>query len=423
MGIREYKDQFPPNFFWGASTSSHQVEGDNHNQWTEWEKEMAKELATTANDRLSWIPGWRGFSKQALDPDNYISGRGVEHYKRYKKDFEIAKGLNLNAFRFGIEWARIQPKEGKWDDKEIEHYRKYIQELRKQGLEPFMNLWHWTHPVWFEKKGGFEKRRNLKYFKAFAEKIAEEFGDELSYVITINEPNVYTAESYLEGHWPPGKKKWRKALMVMRNLVRAHKIAYKAFKKQKAGMRIGVAAQLANIQPKNSHNLFDVLMTWYMRYFWNWWYLNRIKRKQDFVGFNYYFTDYYKNFKRTNPSVPTNDLGWYMEPEGLFELLVRVWKHYKKPIIVTENGVADSEDQFRQWWIDETIIAMEKALAEGVKLQGYFHWSLLDNFEWAYGWWPKFGLVEVDRKNMKRKVRPSAKFYAKTIKNIQTRSD
>lgn len=105
-----------------------------------------------------------------------------------------------------------------------------------------------------------------------------------------------------------------------------------------------------------------------------------------------------------------------MEPEGLYPLLLRTWAHYKKPIIVTENGVADAEDQYRQWWLEETVVAMEKALSEGVQLIGYFHWSLLDNFEWAYGWWPKFGLVEVDRKNgMKRNVRPSARWYAKTI--------
>ncbi|MDQ3159222.1 MAG: glycoside hydrolase family 1 protein [bacterium] len=420
---RKNSNQFPPNFFWGVSTSSHQVEGGTKNQWSEWEKKNAKNLATTSHDRLGWLPNWRDVKDEACDPENYISRRGVEHYSRYKKDFEIAKDLNINAFRFGIEWARIQPSEGKWDEKEIEHYRNYIKELRKQGIEPFLNLWHWTHPVWFEEKGGFSKRRNLKYFKQFAQKVADEFAEDLTYIITINEPNVYTSLSYVQGEWPPQKKNWPKSFFVMRNLVKAHRIAYKVFKSVKPGTRIGVAAQLANIQPKNSHNLFDVLMTWYMRFFWNWWYLNRIKRKQDFVGFNYYFTDYYKKFKRSNPTVPVNDLGWYMEPEGLFPLLVRVWKHYNKPIIVTENGVADSDDQFREWWIEETVIAMEKALSEGVHLQGYFHWSLLDNFEWAYGWWPKFGLVEVDRKTMKRKVRPSGRYYAKTIKDIQNRSN
>jgi beta-glucosidase/6-phospho-beta-glucosidase/beta-galactosidase len=112
-------------------------------------------------------------------------------------------------------------------------------------------------------------------------------------------------------------------------------------------------------------------------------------------------------------------LGWYMEPEGIYPLLLRVWAHYKKPIIITENGVADQDDQYRRWWIEETMVAMERALSEGVDLRGYFHWSLLDNFEWAQGWWPKFGLVEVDRKTMRRKIRPSAKWLAGQLAKLE----
>jgi len=156
-----------------------------------------------------------------------------------------------------------------------------------------------------------------------------------------------------------------------------------------------------------------------MRFFWNWWFYNRIRKTQDFIGFNYYFTDYYRVIHRDNPEVPTNDLGWYMEPEGLYPLLLRVWARYRKPIIITENGVADGHDQYRQWWLGESIVAMERALSEGVRLVGYYHWSLLDNFEWAYGCWPKFGLVEVDRKTMKRTIRPSAKWFAKEVKRIR----
>jgi beta-glucosidase len=158
----------------------------------------------------------------------------------------------------------------------------------------------------------------------------------------------------------------------------------------------------------------------FIRYVWNWWFLNRIKNQQDFVGFNYYFSDYYTGLlRRENPKVPVNDLGRYMEPEGLYPLLLRVWAHYKKPIFVTENGVADHQDKYRRWWLEETIIAMERAVSEGVDLRGYFHWSLLDNFEWKYGWWPKFGLVAVDRKHsMKRTVRPSGEWLAEHIKSL-----
>jgi beta-glucosidase len=155
-----------------------------------------------------------------------------------------------------------------------------------------------------------------------------------------------------------------------------------------------------------------------MRYGWNWWFLNRINKYQDFVGFNYYFTDYYKGLKSSNPSVPKNDLGWYMEPEGIYPLLLKVWRHYKKPIFITENGVADINDEHRRWWLEQTMVAMKRAISEGVDLRGYMHWSLLDNFEWAYGWWPKFGLVAVDRKNnMKRSVRSSALWWSEWLQN------
>lgn len=414
--MNKHKHKFPANFFWGASTAAHQVEGSNHNQWTVWELEHAKDLAETADKRLNWLPDWGAIKKQAESPDNYVSGKGVRHYELYKEDFAIARQLNLNAFRFGIEWARLEPAKGKWDEAAIKHYREYIAALRRKGLEPFANIWHWTLPTWFTDKGGFAKRENIRYFERFVQKLADEYADQLDYVITLNEPNVYASFGYGTGQWPPNERNWAKSVWVYGNLVRAHKKAYRILKHAKPSMSIGVAAQLANIQPKRPASLVDKLITSVMRYGWNWWFLNRIRRQQDFVGFNYYFTDYYKGFRRHNPETPVNDLGWYMEPEGLYPLLTRVWAHYRKPIIVAENGVADEHDQYRQWWLEETMLAMEKALSDGIQVVGYFHWSLLDNFEWAYGWWPKFGLVSVNRQQgMKREIRPSARWFAKAI--------
>lgn len=414
------KPIFPKTFFWGASTASHQVEGGNHNQWTVWELANAKHLADTAKDRLGMIPAWPDFKKQAQSPKNYVSHKGVDHYNRYKEDFDILTSLNMNSFRFGIEWSRLEPEEGKWDQEALDHYRDYISELRKRGIEPFLNIWHWTVPIWFEEKGGFKYRANNKYFLRFVRKIAEEYGADLTHVITLNEPNVYTSASYFIGQWPPQEKSFISTVRVYSNLANVHRKAYKIMKKQHPHLQIGIAAQLANIQPKRPHNTIDQVTTKWMRFVWNWWFLHKIRRQQDFVGFNYYFTDYYENFSRANPKVPVSDLGWYMEPEGLHVLLVRIWAHYKKPIIVTENGVADANDQYRRWWLEETVIAMERALSEGVDIRGYFHWSLLDNFEWAYGWWPKFGLVEVDRQNnMKRTVRPSAKWFGEFLRQIR----
>jgi beta-glucosidase len=414
-------DVFPNDFFWGASTASHQVEGNNHNQWSVWELENASELAHTAHRRLSWLPVWNEVKDLAEDPENYVSGSGIDHYRRYEEDFSLAKKMNLNAFRFGIEWSRIEPEEGVWNQEEIDHYKKYIATMRKQGLEPFFNIWHWTVPVWFAEKGGFKYRKNRKYFTRFVKKVADSLLDDVEYVITLNEPNVYTSFSYLTGEWVPEEKSPLSFMRVYWNLVQCQRDAYKILKKAKPSLQVGIAAQLANIQSKRPHNPIDNITTKWMRYFWNWWFLNRIRHSQDFVGINYYFSDYYKGFgERINPSVPVNDLGWYMEPEGLHPLLVRTWHHYKKPIYITENGLADSRDEYRRWWIEETIIAIERALSEGVQVKGYFHWSLLDNFEWKYGWWPRFGLIAVDRKNgMKRTLRPSAKWFSDKLKEIK----
>jgi beta-glucosidase len=419
MNENENPKLFPKNFFWGGSTASHQVEGGTVNQWSVWELANAKELAQTAHQRLSWLNNWTDIKSEAEDPSNYISGKGIDHYRLYKQDFALARSLNMNSFRFGIEWSRIEPDEGVWDEAEINHYKKYISEMRAAGLEPMLNIWHWTMPTWFTDMGGFKKRSNLYYFNRFVEKVADELLSEVTYVITLNEPNVYTSFSYGTGEWVPNEKNWLKTGFVYFNLVRAHKQAYKTLKSKKKTLQIGVAAQLANIQAKKPHSYIDNIATKWMRYFWNWWFLKRIRNQQDFVGINYYFTDYYTGLaRRENPKVPLNDLGWYMEPEGLYPLLVRAWSRFKKPIFVTENGLADTKDEFRRWWIEETIVAMERAISEGVDLRGYYHWSLLDNFEWKYGWWPKFGLIEVDLKTMKRTVRPSAKWFAKKIKEL-----
>ncbi len=404
------------HFFWGASTAAHQVEGGTHNQWSVWELAHAKHQANTAQARLGFLKNWEQIKNQAENPENYVSGNGVDHFNRYEEDFDLLKQLNLNSFRFTIEWSRLEPIKGEWDMEAFAHYKRYINALKIRGIEPFLNIWHWTVPVWFAEEGGFLKRGNIKYFERLAQKVADELLIGVNFVITLNEPNVYIGISYSEGQWPPQEKSLIKAIWVYNNLKIAHKKAYKIIKAKKPAVQIGVAQQLANIEPLRPGNWYDEVSVKTMRYFWNWWFLNRIKKQQDFVGFNYYFTDYYKGFRRTNPSKPVNDMGWYMNAAGILPLMQRIAYHYPgKAIYITENGVADADDRFRKGWIAETMEAIETAKTQNVPIKGYFHWSLLDNFEWSYGWWPKFGLVEVDRKTMKRKVRRSAVWWATYI--------
>ncbi len=412
---------FPKDFLWGASTASHQVEGGTVNQWSEWELAHATELARTAAKRLSWLPNWRHVRTAAQEPENYVSGKAVDHYHRYEEDFDLLKDLHMNSFRFSIEWSRIQPKEGAWNAEAIRHYHRYIQALKKRHIEPILTIWHWTMPTWFAEKGGFEKTANLADFDCFVKKVAEEYGDDVRYVITLNEPNVYASFSYLTGEWPPQIKKPLTFFHVYHNLAKAHRRAYAILKQAHPRLQIGVAMNMANSQPKTTRNPFSVLFAYGSSYFWNRWFLNRIRKQQDFIGVNYYQTNYYHGFATRNPTTPVNDLGWYMEPEGILSVLTQIQAHYKKPVIITENGLADSKDRYRRWWLEQTLIAIQKAITQGVDVKGYLHWSLLDNFEWSYGWWPKFGLIAVDRDNgMKREMRPSTRWFGSFLGKLQT---
>lgn len=415
--------KFPKDFYWGASTAAHQVEGGNHNQWTVWElahaSQQAKDIEGANNPfalRRSALPVWNDIKSAVADPENYVSGSGVEHFVRYKDDFKLLSELNLNAFRFSIEWSRIEPKMGEWNNEAIEHYRNYIAELKKHNIEPFLNLWHWTNPVWFEELGGFEKRSNLTYFKRFVQKICDEFGSDLTNVLTINEANNYMSLGYILGVWPPGHKNALRGLRVYYNLVLAHRQAYKVFKASYPDIQIGVAHQAVLSKPKHRGNVVEKIVAKVANYVWYEWFFDRCIKYQDFVGVNFYQVNYISWFSVSNPTTPVSDLGWYLEPQALMPVLIGLSQRYDKPIFITENGVADMHDTYRKQWLEQTLMAIDGAITSGVDVRGYFHWSLLDNFEWAEGWWPRFGLVEVDRMhNMKRTIRPSARWFASVI--------
>ena len=412
---------FPPDFLWGASTAAYQVEGGLTNQWSEWEKANAERLARSIPKELRGMPEAERQARGAHKAENYTNGKGVDHYGRYQEDFDLLEQLNFNSFRFGIAWERLEPHEGEWDKAAVLHYKKYISELRRRGIEPIPTLWHWTMPLWFVQKGGFENKRNVRYFERFAARVAEEFGGELTYLLTINEPNVYASISYVLGFWPPQRKNPLLGLRVLVNLIHAHKLAYAAVKRVRPNIRVGLAYNFAEVKAHNPHNPFNRLAVHVANYTYNYWFLDRIVSSSDYIGVNWYHTQYVNWLGRDrNPHTPKNDLRWYMEPAALADVLVKAGRRYQKPLMVTENGLADSADAHRQWWLEQTVGALERVRAQGVTLVGYLHWSLLDNFEWAYGWWPKFGLVAVDREHgMKRTIRPSAKWFGAEVKKFR----
>lgn len=276
-------------------------------------------------------------------------------------------------------------------------------------------------PLWFVAKGGFENKQNVRYFERFAAKAAQEFGDGLKYLLTINEPNVYSSISYMLGFWPPQRKNPLLGLKVMYNLARAHKAAYAAVKHAHPELNIGLAYNFAEVKAHNPHNPLNRSVVHTANYLYNYWFLDRVRSECDFIGVNWYHTQYINWLGRDcNPEGPRSDLRWYMEPSALAHVLAKAGRRYKKPLMVTENGLADSTDAHRRWWIEQTLEALQAAMDSGVNLIGYLHWSLLDNFEWAYGWWPKFGLVAVDRgRGMKRSLRPSAKWFGSQVKKFR----
>lgn len=411
--------QLPKDFYFGASLSSHQAEGGNVNNWSEWEVKNAVRLANQARDKKGWVQGWDDIKEQATSPNNYISGQASDHFNKYAEDFKLARELNLNSLRFSIEWSRIEPKEGAFDQEAIEYYRKYIAEIKANGLEPFLTVWHWTVPVWFEDLGAFKKKSNLQYFERFVELLAKEYSNQVKFWIILNEPRVFVSESYFHGRWPPQENSLISYFKVLRNLMSAHKSSYKTIKKYSPDAQIGIAENIASYTSTGDY-LDRIVRKSFAKYEIN--LLKGFGKHLDFIGLNYYFHRHVDNFNvsKLSTTEKSSDLGWDLYPEGIYSVLTRL-RVLNKPIIITENGLADRNDSHREWFIYEVLRGIEKSIAEGIDVKGYLHWSLIDNFEWDSGFWPRFGLIKVDyENNFKRSVRKSAITYAELIKDLTT---
>ncbi|MCH8741822.1 glycoside hydrolase family 1 protein [Patescibacteria group bacterium] len=376
--------KFPNGFLWGTSTSAYQIEGGIEN-----------------NDWLKVYP----------------AGLACDHYNRYEEDFDLMKKLNQNAYRFSIEWSRIEPEEGKFNKKEIERYFKISQSLKSRGIEIMVTLHHFTLPVWLAKIGGFSNIKSIFYFSRFAKKIFLEYQNSVDFWITFNEPLIYASKGYLEGAWPPQKKNLILFLKVLKNQIASHKKIYQDFHNTKSNAKVGIAKNNIYFEPANRKSPLDKFSVFLARYFWNEYFLNRIGNRLDFIGLNYYFHNKIKfPFLKRNENKVVSDVGWEVYPEGIYYVLKGL-RRYNLPIYITENGLADEKDKLRTNFIKDHLFWIHKAIQEGVDARGYFHWSLMDNFEWEKGFDPKFGLVEIDYKTLERKPRQSAFYYAQVCKN------
>ena len=398
--------RFPKDFLWGAATSSYQVEGDNHRaDWWPWEKRAGKEN----------------------------SGRACRHYELYRKDFDLAQKLHHNAHRLSVEWSRIEPQEGKFSRKAIQHYRDVIAALRKRGLEPVVTLHHFTNPIWFAESGNWIHPKSVDRFLRFCDVVVRALAQDVHYWITVNEPTIYLSHAFILGVWPPQEKSYLKAAAVEENLVSAHLKAYRLIhgiykERGLSAPAVSIAQHLMAFVPCKK-DLRNRLATYFREQLFNMVLLDRIMvhKAMDFIGVNYYsrqvvelgrwgadnwVTDVCQ--KQHHP-VKKNSLGWDIYPKGLYEVLLKL-KKYGLPVMITENGICTLNDTMRWDYIREHLKAIHRAIQKGVCVTGYLHWALMDNFEWDKGFTPRFGLIDINYKTYKRTVRASAKKYGQVCK-------
>jgi beta-glucosidase len=415
---------FPKGFLWGTATSSHQVEGNNtNNNWYRWEQEgHTKDKAGLACD---W---WGG---------------------RWKEDMDRAAETGQNSHRFSVEWSRIQPAPDRWDESALEHYRAMARGMTERGLMPFITLHHFTDPLWLMERGGWEDESVVPLFEKFVRKVVEALKEYCSLWCTLNEPNGYALNGYvgggLTGNFPPGKDSLPLAMRVQANLIRAHAAAYRAIHQIQPEARVGIALHYRAFAPHRAWSPLDKLLTrnadvllnhifpmtlanGYVRSALGVIRIPEAKGTQDYFGFNYYTKTRIAFDIRRPESLFSRGLyakeaelsdGAFLanEPDGMMEGLKWVVHTFPNlPIIVSENGFADAEDRLRPRYMARHIQQMWRAVNFNFPVKGYYHWSLVDNFEWDQGWSLRFGLWGLDIATQARIRRRSVDLYADICK-------
>ncbi len=398
--------RFPAGFLWGAATSAHQVEGGNRlNDW--W--------------RFEQVPG--------NVHDGHVSGDACRHYERFDEDFALAAADGHNAHRLSLEWSRIEPARGVWNANEVAHYHAVFAALKKHGLLPVVTLHHFTNPLWVADRGGWENRETVDRFESFVRFCAREFGGEVDWWCTVNEPEVFAFRGWSEGLWPPRKQDDGAALVVIANLLEAHGRAYRAIHAEDrsdadgdgVAAKVGFAKHRPQLVAARWWSPLDRLRAHFENRVFN----HAVERAAldgtidlaipgtrpvkrhvpelagalDWYGLNYYTRWHVNALGReahvARPGAILNDLGWEIWPAGLGDA-VREAAKIGKPVLITEHGCADAQDRWRPKLIEEALASLAAEIAAGTPVLGYLHWSLLDNFEWSDGYLGRFGLYAID---------------------------
>jgi len=398
--------RFPAGFLWGAATSAHQVEGDN--RWNDW---------------------WRWECREGAPGGSPRSGDACRHWERFDADFALAAADGHTAHRLSFEWSRIEPERGRIDAAAVAHYHDVLASLRRHGLTPVVTLSHFTLPLWVADAGGWESRDTIDRYCGFVRLCAREFGAEVDWWCTVNEPEVLAFRAYSEGLWPPHRRDDSAALVVIANQLEAHGRAYRVLHDEDRAdadgdglaARVGFAKHVVQLEPRRRWSPLDRLRAHFENAVFNEAVLDapvtgtialsipgargvrrhvpELANSLDWIGLNYY-TRWLVDAAGRVPHVAragaaTTDLGWEVYPQGL-ALAARRAALTGAPVLVTEHGFADADDDVRPRALVESLAALGRQAERGLPVLGYLHWSLMDNFEWADGWAGRFGLYRVD---------------------------
>jgi beta-glucosidase len=415
--------RFPEGFLWGTASASYQCEGNNTSaQWYRWEQQGHILSGDTCGAACDW-------------------------WQSAEQDFELAEQMENNALRLSLEWSRIEPAEGHWEQAAIDRYRALLSDLRQRHITPIVTLHHFTEPLWFAERGGFAREANCALFIRYVTYVITQLHDLCDFWITFNEPNVYAVMGYLIGVFPPGERNLGKALQVVRNLLQSHVEAFYAISELQPGARIGYCLHYRLFDPVRPLWLPDVFATMMQEESFNWSLLKALETghfsfplnfaleplkhapgTRDYHGVNYYTREMVRfdiarpaelfARRQVRKNALLNDAGQFgtfgeIYPQGLYRTLTSVYRRTRgnKPIYVTENGFCDARDDRRPRALLEHVAQMHRAIRAGVPVRGYLHWTLVDNFEWAEGWGARFGLIELNPLTRQRIPRRSASLF------------
>jgi len=410
---------FPEGFLWGAATAAHQVEGNNvNNDWWAFEQRRG---AIWHGDR---------------------SGLACNWWCNAEADFDLMAGMGHNTHRLSVEWSRIEPEEGTFDAAAIARYREMLTGLRRRGIEPMVTLFHFSSPRWLARQGGWCNPAAVGHFRRFVRHAVDQLGDLVKLWCTINEPNVYAALGYLLGMHAPGEKNPRHCFQVLSHQLQAHAAAYRVIKALDGSAQVGLVVNLVVFEPLDPASRISVRAAKLVDYVFHELTFRSVSDGKlrfplsvspvthsplidsvDFWGANYYTrkrVSPQRQFLQLTPGAEVSDSGQFgpygeIYPEGMCRVLKRV-AALGKPIYITESGLPDADDDQRPRYLLTHLAQVQRAIAEGVDVRGYYHWSFTDNFEWAEGWALRFGLIALDEKTQVRAPRRSAQLYTDIIR-------